>query len=204
MHPEQAALLATVLDNPGDDTPRLVLADWLEENGQAERARFIRAQITGPICNRFHDYQGCDCETCWSERMLQSDKFRRKIVRVPNDLSCGIRRGFVWRVHVTLQGWLDFGPAVVREHPVERVVITDKVPMAAPIPTQWYSWVAWMDEGELQFAWNLPVSLFDHLAGFVQHRNRAKRYSTPDDAHADLSHACLAWARAQINEPIPG
>jgi uncharacterized protein (TIGR02996 family) len=39
------ALLAAVIANPDDDTPRLVYADWLDENGQAERAEFIRLQI---------------------------------------------------------------------------------------------------------------------------------------------------------------
>lgn len=31
-------LLQAILDDPADDTPRLVLADWLEDNGQSERA----------------------------------------------------------------------------------------------------------------------------------------------------------------------
>jgi uncharacterized protein (TIGR02996 family) len=39
-----AALLRAVLADPGDDAPRLVYADWLEENGQPERAEFIRVQ----------------------------------------------------------------------------------------------------------------------------------------------------------------
>ena len=46
--PELIALLDAVKDNPDDDTPRLVLADWLEENGDkfdAERAKFIRKTI---------------------------------------------------------------------------------------------------------------------------------------------------------------
>jgi uncharacterized protein (TIGR02996 family) len=30
--------------HPDDDAPRLVYADYLEENGQPERARFIRGQ----------------------------------------------------------------------------------------------------------------------------------------------------------------
>src|SRR5262245_14711379 len=30
---------------PADDTPRLVYADWLEENGEPDRAEFIRVQI---------------------------------------------------------------------------------------------------------------------------------------------------------------
>ena len=37
--------LATILDRPGEDGPRLVYADWLEEQGDADRAEFIRVQI---------------------------------------------------------------------------------------------------------------------------------------------------------------
>jgi uncharacterized protein (TIGR02996 family) len=40
-----AGLLRAVLDEPGDDNIRLVCADWYEENGQPERAEFIRLQI---------------------------------------------------------------------------------------------------------------------------------------------------------------
>jgi uncharacterized protein (TIGR02996 family) len=42
---EREALFATICASPDDDTPRLVLADWLEENGDPERAEFIRVQI---------------------------------------------------------------------------------------------------------------------------------------------------------------
>jgi uncharacterized protein (TIGR02996 family) len=37
------ALLTTILAKPEEDTPRLVYADWLEENYQPARAEFIRA-----------------------------------------------------------------------------------------------------------------------------------------------------------------
>lgn len=43
-HPEYRALLAAVCAAPGDDLPRLVLADWLEEHGKEERSEFIRVQ----------------------------------------------------------------------------------------------------------------------------------------------------------------
>ena len=39
------ALYLAVCANPADDTPRLVLADWLDENNQPDRAAFIRAQV---------------------------------------------------------------------------------------------------------------------------------------------------------------
>ena len=40
---ERAAFVSAILDNPADDTVRLVFADWLDEHGEPERAEFIRA-----------------------------------------------------------------------------------------------------------------------------------------------------------------
>jgi uncharacterized protein (TIGR02996 family) len=39
------ALRRAVIANRDDDTPRLIYADWLDENGQSDRATFIRAQV---------------------------------------------------------------------------------------------------------------------------------------------------------------
>src|SRR5262245_52917155 len=41
---EREAFLRAICKNPDDDTPRLVFADWLQENGEEERAEFIRVQ----------------------------------------------------------------------------------------------------------------------------------------------------------------
>lgn len=38
------ALYRAILESPDDDAPRLVWADWLEENGDPERAEFVRLQ----------------------------------------------------------------------------------------------------------------------------------------------------------------
>src|SRR5262245_17894644 len=38
------AFLPDIIANPDDDAPRLIYADWLEENGEPERAEFIRVQ----------------------------------------------------------------------------------------------------------------------------------------------------------------
>lgn len=37
-------LLQAIRETPDDDTPRLILSDWLDENGEAERAELIRIQ----------------------------------------------------------------------------------------------------------------------------------------------------------------
>src|SRR5262245_49341694 len=39
------ALLRACFENPDDDTPRLAYADWLDENGDPDRAEFIRVQL---------------------------------------------------------------------------------------------------------------------------------------------------------------
>jgi uncharacterized protein (TIGR02996 family) len=43
--PSCPELLRTLLERPDDDAPRLVYADWLDENGEPDRAEFIRVQI---------------------------------------------------------------------------------------------------------------------------------------------------------------
>src|SRR6516164_7800348 len=42
---QEEALWQTIHDEPNDNAPRLVFADWLDENGDPERAEFIRGQI---------------------------------------------------------------------------------------------------------------------------------------------------------------
>ncbi len=45
---ERRALMAAIIANPDDDTPRLVFADWLQEHGDEHdraRAEFIRLQV---------------------------------------------------------------------------------------------------------------------------------------------------------------
>lgn len=42
-------LLRSILAAPDDDAPRLIYADWLEENGQTDRAEFIRVQCASAM-----------------------------------------------------------------------------------------------------------------------------------------------------------
>jgi uncharacterized protein (TIGR02996 family) len=44
--PLPAPYLRAVLAHPDDDGPRLVAADWWDEQGAAERAEFVRVQVT--------------------------------------------------------------------------------------------------------------------------------------------------------------
>lgn len=54
-------LLHAILADYSDDTPRLVMADWLEENGELERAEFIRVQMElARLSPNRHPWCGCD------------------------------------------------------------------------------------------------------------------------------------------------
>jgi len=52
---DQEGLLRTIAAHPADNTPRLVFADWCDENGRGEWAELIRAQCEGrePQCRPY-------------------------------------------------------------------------------------------------------------------------------------------------------
>lgn len=69
-HPEYQAMLAGIRAVPDDDLPRLVLADWLEEHGEAERAEFVRVQCelakTAGFIQSNTDQTRWVCDSCGS------------------------------------------------------------------------------------------------------------------------------------------
>lgn len=62
------ALLAAIIANRADDTPRLVFADWCEENGQPERGEFIRVQVEKNTLNPSLHRERCNCKGCQLRR----------------------------------------------------------------------------------------------------------------------------------------
>jgi uncharacterized protein (TIGR02996 family) len=42
---QDEAFVQAILEEPEDDTPRLIYADWLQDQGEEDRAEFIRGQI---------------------------------------------------------------------------------------------------------------------------------------------------------------
>jgi uncharacterized protein (TIGR02996 family) len=53
---ENDGLIRDIIANPSDDVPRIILADWLEDNGQSGQAEFIRLGLRmaelGDECQR--------------------------------------------------------------------------------------------------------------------------------------------------------
>lgn len=140
-----AAFLQAIRDNPADDTPRLVYADWLDEHGEAERAEFIRVQCriadldielqSGEDCEHEH------CEGC-KERRLLCERQRELLASIgyyivntpqvwPISMTVparrvAIRRGFVESWEMTWPDCRDHLDAIRAAQPVTRVrLITD-------------------------------------------------------------------------------
>ena len=45
LDPQEAAFLRGVSEDPDDDAPRLIFADWLDEHGRADKAAFVRLEV---------------------------------------------------------------------------------------------------------------------------------------------------------------
>jgi uncharacterized protein (TIGR02996 family) len=63
LDPVYLGLLDDVLDHPEDDVPRLVMADWLEDNDQPTRAEFIRVQIELDHLRQLGCHENATCNT---------------------------------------------------------------------------------------------------------------------------------------------
>jgi uncharacterized protein (TIGR02996 family) len=112
----QAAFMEDICANPDDDTPRLVFADWLEENGEAERAEFIRAQIAAYRLPKGPEREGLE------ERATALHlRNRGKWFAEPAGTRCERERGFPSRLTVGYTRLIEMGG--VPRQPFRSVVL---------------------------------------------------------------------------------
>ncbi|VTT97356.1 Repeat-companion domain protein OS=Isosphaera pallida (strain ATCC 43644 / DSM 9630 / IS1B) GN=Isop_0391 PE=4 SV=1: LRR_6: LRR_6: LRR_6 [Gemmataceae bacterium] len=116
----EAALLRAIRDCPDDDTPRLVYADLVEEDGDAARGEFIRVQValartpeTDPARNALEDRE---------HELLAENEARWLGVPPETDglLFWRFARGFVEEVSATPSFMLNEGSDLCAANPVRR------------------------------------------------------------------------------------
>jgi uncharacterized protein (TIGR02996 family) len=124
MSSDRRALVAAIRANPDDDTPRLVCADWFEEQGgesNATRAEFIRTQV----------------KRAWLEpgdpRQSELEARELRLLRRHAADWCGshflfkkvrFRRGFIEYVHLHLQHFLHHRRQILDLEPIRDVSLT--------------------------------------------------------------------------------
>lgn len=184
------ALLKAVLANPDDDLPRLVYADWLEENDKQVAADYIRIACAGDAVTTLE----------YSRRHWREVDDFRDVVKY--GMGYDYSRGFVSGVHCSLANWLKHGPAVVREHPVAKVNFTTDQHGEIIAPTGDGNFViaALRDEEDAGQGF-VPFSLMNFLKLFGG-RHSGEYYmialfDTRDEAESALSSAAIQWAKSQ-------
>ncbi len=128
-------LLAEIIANPDEDTPRVVYADAIEEAGDADRAAFIRAQVE--LALRPHGQSkyrhALVCRRNGRGVLVPGYPLPWPNLRVSHvrgewesEESHGptVRRGFVEAVTCSAEDWLRHADHVRRQHPVTRVTLT--------------------------------------------------------------------------------
>lgn len=113
------ALLEDIRENPDDDTPRLVYADWLTEQDNEPRAELIRLQV-----RRARLAQG-DKE---AGRLLRREKALVKehpewVNLTESGITGELRRGFIEHLHTEPESLLASGAELFASHPIRSVTL---------------------------------------------------------------------------------
>jgi uncharacterized protein (TIGR02996 family) len=189
------AHLNAILENPNDDTPRRMYADFLVEQGFAEQAALIHEMLD--------NYR---------------DQARRILVRhsAGQVFQMQLRGGFAESVHLSCELRQEFGALLCRQHPLNqresrdlcsvlRVDLSDKTPhrLSTDPDRANYCWLTWRDEASFAAVAShpafIPPCLFDRLppAGWRSDVQVAP-YPYELAARHALSEACLSWATRQV------
>lgn len=207
---EGDVLLEDVKARPGDDAPRLILADWLDEFGGergAKHAEFIRAGCAAARLSHDHSYKPAvtpprpkpRCPRCRAERKL------RPLAAWAEDWLIGAgmvgrvtwSRGFAAAAKCSWLVWRTHGVDLVRRHPVTRCELTDFHPDGRTIWTH-------EDDAAAGNTHGLPDPLFGALIGVAEDfrglyqigwmGTRLVSFPSMKAARLALSAAALAWA----------
>jgi uncharacterized protein (TIGR02996 family) len=130
---EREAFLHAICENPDDDTPRLVFADWLDEHGEADRAEFIRLQIeiAGlPEGVKKKKKQTREKQLLnmhkekWTEH-LKEFQASRTLHPTLDGTFCKFRRGFVDGIHSDAPALLEQGERLFTLAPIRELRLWD-------------------------------------------------------------------------------
>jgi uncharacterized protein (TIGR02996 family) len=214
MTPIERTFLTDIFATPEDDTPRLIYADWLEDNGRPERADFIRVQCRiaclasarrGSRAGKERDELLARELVLWRLRRGKAYVARRlpgeqpafpglahlipQLDKAPTSKRQTLiwERGFGHTVRCKLDPWLSWGAELCQHHPVVAVKITD----CRPLEAGWYG----TDVLTLRTTANLPVVIWDLLTGFTERGAGWTHYAGKEQALAALDAAAIAWAR---------
>ena len=196
---EHDGLLQAIIEQPHDNGLCRIYADWLEDNGDEERAEFIRLQLQLGDPNATD--VGRDQRKAMFERLSQllNDNSARWAPWYARSTGNGVvwDRGFIIQFNCTLECWCGLkglsgsGPLIVASHPIEKVKLMDRKAYSHLEVSEECGW--WASDNPID-ADDLPRLLWDRLPdrgnGLI-----LSWYPTEAIANDALSKACIALAK---------
>ncbi len=187
---DESLLLRPILEDPSDDTARLIYADYVEDHGDHEYATFIRRQIAKPaeVVTRF-------------PRAAPGMR-ERPVVK------CYFNRGFLFGIEMGCREFLGKAANLFQQFPVTAVTLADKIPASHDDHTgrRWSWWSALFAPGGLRSSsnpvWQLPHGVWAALdAKPILAWSLAKDYPLRQSAFIDLSQTCVRLGRRWAGLP---
>ncbi|MBM3979012.1 MAG: TIGR02996 domain-containing protein [Planctomycetes bacterium] len=167
---EEAALLRAICEHPDDDTPRLVFADWLDEQGGAVNAAWaagIRAQIA---LARGADDDTLRFQTCLFDSRSGLERLAARL-ELPAEVGDGWERGFPYRAAASFDQLRGVWPALAQRLPIRTLAVHELTEIETE---ELVTWPALRRLRELDCAgvWDSPrADLVPILAGSPNLRN---------------------------------
>src|SRR5262249_20347749 len=118
----EEALLSDIRANPDDDRVRLIYADWLQENGQPQRAEVIRVQVE--LARLADDDPRREALADRQDELLAAHRDEWWPVRESGTVRATFHRGLVEEVSVATA---DECEAALRAAPIRRLELREAV-----------------------------------------------------------------------------
>jgi uncharacterized protein (TIGR02996 family) len=151
---EEAAFLRAICNNPDDDTPRLVFADWLAERGGAVNSAWangIRAQVW---LARGSTDEALRFQTCVFDSSYGQEKLRERL-SLPPEVVDGWERGFPSSAAGHFQSVRAAWPRLAFRVPIRKLSVYEAVEADV---AEFVTWSALSMLAELEFAASWRVS----------------------------------------------
>lgn len=219
------ALMLGVCEEPADDLRRMIFADFCEENGEEDLARFIRLSL-----KLQDDWLKMDVECLsllkkkkrnLSNRQIWASPLSRLYTQQWEPRDSWFWRGFVNTASSSYTRWMEHGEQVVKELPIEKLEIHGK--MAFPLDPEEADDVALdpsLHDSDYQvYGWEIgedardhrqiPASIVSCMPDIIQPRTRVINgkirtfvvWPLRGLAEDALEIACLRFARSKAGFP---
>jgi uncharacterized protein (TIGR02996 family) len=128
---DEDALLRAVIADPDDDAPRLIYADWLDEQGECERAEFIRVQIA-LVGMPMNDERRPELRRHERRLLRRFGKVWTGLLR-PLVWGYGFRRGFVESITCNAEDFVSRGGDLFSVAPIQHLCLPNAHHCALPV-----------------------------------------------------------------------